>query len=371
MQQGIKFGMDFINFEPKYDIIFVSPTVRTIMNALMCLRTVKTKIYVIPFILEHQNITRILNSDYQNMKVDTDKLKRITAFIKDWLQKEWIKYDDDIEVINVLHLIRHHTSRYNINNILIKQINDVLENNNVNVFKFLRSLYNDIRKDKNLYEYLNAKTFGEIFKFDKSDLVLEDFFRGSPVDFSIMEHFDKLNMDEKEIGNFDNFYKLVLPYVKNNIKFNINRILCISHGSVLRTYFSKKYNINKPKSMLNTQVIEEHISEFNKSINMTKYVPKLLRTEYENFEDYNMDVCATESVKGFINYPLWDIDKERSVIPLKKSLTSFNKMSKEYVNPDIKPYMAQQYSGEGLLRKYVEKKDIKYYDEKYGATIIE
>ena len=366
MQQGIKLGMDFINFQPEYDIVFVSPTIRTIMTALMCLRTVKTKIYVIPFILEHQNITKIINSDYQNMQVDTDKLKRITAFIKDWLQKEWMKYYDDIEVINVLHLIREYISKYDNRNILIETINNIL-NSSTNVLKSLKEIYNEIKKDRNLYEYLNNKTFVEIFKFDKTDVELEYFFRSSPVDFSILEYFDKLNMNKKELGNFDNFYKLVLPYVKDNI----TRILCISHGSVLRTYFSKKYKFDKPKSMLNTQVIEEQINDFNNSINMKKHIPNLLRTEYENFEDYNVDVCAINSVKGFINYPLWDINLERSIIPLKSSFVSFNKMVKEYVNPDIKPYMAQEYSGKGFFRNYATTQDIKYYDKKYNDTVIE
>ena len=107
MQQAILLGTDFINKEPAYDVVFASPTVRAIMTAMLGFRSKpNVVIYVVPYISEHQNPMKDITGDYQNKPVNSNILKRIISFMKDWLSRKWFYFYDDIEVINKMFRLK-------------------------------------------------------------------------------------------------------------------------------------------------------------------------------------------------------------------------------------------------------------------------
>lgn len=444
MQHAILLGTNFYRNE-NIDVIFVSPTVRSIMTAILAFRSIPGKeIYVVPYITEKINPlgtsdtslrAKVLGTlgfnDYQNTPVDSIKLKRIVAFIKDWLSNSWPKYFDDIEVINNLRklddiLKKNQENIKNgsgeLNNIIQQYrniISDILnckpsilmENNYVkipnynydtkyqtcidNIIPNLRKLSLLFKENNNIFgnnidnDIISLSKFFLIFENDDN---IKNYFKGPPVNFNILEHFESnpgshlyATHNEDIKIYFDKFYTEIIEFAfKNGILSKQNndiKICCISHGNNMRKYFSFKYpNYFKNEYLhhiFNTQVFEEMIVNydyFNKSnlnsFNTEKYIPPKVRSQYKNFEILNMDICRTESVKGVINYPLWDIKNERSMIP-GLAFSSPQKHTRDYATPDVKFALPTNYSEKKWYGAPIaSEKDIKYYDDIYKQTIL-
>ncbi len=149
--------------------------------------------------------------------------------------------------------------------------------------------------------------------------------------------------------------------------------------------------ILKMEKLKNTEVLREIIDRknlddiYNFQFDPKKdKIPKIMynlpriRTLFKNFEDLNMDICRTGSIKGMLNYPLWDISKERNMIPLSQKSNSNLSPTKDYVNPDIANYLPDKKTlGYHVQKGYLSNKeqinnakpeDIKYY-QKYGNII--
>ena len=109
MQQAILLGTNFVRNQLPYDAVFVSPSLRTIMTALLAFRGTNQRIIVVPFIVEHLNIAG--KFDNVNPPLDLDKLKKYVAFVKDWLTKNWINNFDDIEIMTLLNTINDSIKR--------------------------------------------------------------------------------------------------------------------------------------------------------------------------------------------------------------------------------------------------------------------
>jgi len=343
MQHAILLGENFIR-KWKHDnptnplIIFVSPTVRTLMTAMIASRGLECKIYVVPFISEIKGIQPYLGlEDYQNMIIDSYTLKRQILFIKDWMEKNWIKHYDDIEFIELLT---------ELDNLLKNKSGD---GSNVEFYKTYSSAIENFLKDKS--EHKSSSIIFNILKDKLKELegknIVEfqvimtkinkfwdsTFVRGSEIDFSIYEKYEKEGFDQTP--NIDNFYNKVIPYIFNQgiIEYTTNPVIfCVSHGRTLKTYFKEKYGIVFDHPM-NTQTFQEK-SEFtyhndiiqyqkpNKSNVKEVYKPLVIRTIYENFEDLNVDVCRHTSIKGIINYPLWS-EKQKNIQPSNTSLWNY------------------------------------------------
>lgn len=103
MQQAILLGSNFVQKQLPYDAVFVSPSLRTIMTALLAFRGTNQTIIVVPFIVEHLNLAG--KFDYVNAPLAIDKLKKYVTFVKEWLEKNWINNFDDIEIMTLLYTI--------------------------------------------------------------------------------------------------------------------------------------------------------------------------------------------------------------------------------------------------------------------------
>lgn len=212
------------------------------------------------------------------------------------------KHEEDLDEINKIQLI--------INNLLLNQ-----------------SLVGSIneKSQNTLNRLLAYKERMNLFK------------RGPQVNFEIYEHYERLHeQNNAEIPvptqcKPEFFYNDVLPYILYHIRYDVtNRsmrlqsthqplltnvmIYAFAHGSLIRKIWKENnresYDINEHplEMMMNTAIItdkikfnEGRITEHNFSID--SYEPEKIREiDTTNFEIYNRDICAIESVKGVINY---------------------------------------------------------------------
>ena len=421
MQHAIMLGTNFVVPEMNnlpYDCVFVSPMTRTIMTALLAFRRYPNiKIFVVPFISEHLNKMSTVKMDYQNSPVNSYELKKKIKFIKDWLEESWLEYFDDIEVIQILNHLknkikddkqkiliyneimealqcrtRHYTEGNNCSN---KIFNSKI--NNKQIICNMKKVIHLLEQNINVFDNDDQPLIKNLM-----DLTDPSIIRGPEVDFSILVSFENANISLK--SNFDNFYDKIIPLFINS--FKNNKILCVTHGSVLKEYFNNKYGI-QIKDVANTQVMEEIINiikiqnkytSYPLELDPNKYLPISIRNSFQNFEYLNFDICRTESLKGILNYYMTSEYEKRKqnknknindtvpnrdtlLVPNKSNFTTglFKNMhSKDFVNPDLqfyynkkwKDYMADNISSikGGYYDKYIKYKQ-KYLYLKWANSL--
>jgi bisphosphoglycerate-dependent phosphoglycerate mutase len=295
MQQAILLGKFIKNID--YDIICVSPTLRTIMTALMALRGTNHKIYVVPFIIEDTN-PLCLGNDMQNTPLSSLSLQQNVLFIKDWLEKNWIENFDDIELMDNLSALKNILVGSGNNKKEIELIDKIL---NYKIRTTLNDVKNLTHTLSNIQNVQAQKMVGIIKKM--CDI---KYIRGPDIDFTILEHFES----DLYKQSFDEFFNLIIPYISNvnNIQKSNLKILCVTHGNSMANYFKNKYNISNMAHPCNTETYEEIIkcspnfkNIYDKQFNNSIYKPIKIRTNYENFESINGNICALNGLKGVVN----------------------------------------------------------------------
>jgi len=375
MQHAILLGINYIKKQEPYNIILCSPLTRTITTALLACRGMEdTQIYVVPYISEVQNVFQYIGSDYQNVAVNSKTLKQRILFIKDWLENNWINNFDDIEIMNDLFKIREYLldnsteSKKIVNkitNVLVckPSVGKTAKNEFVNKYIECPNTINIIL---DTLKYLEENKFVDTIFYQKYTGImknLDNYKRGPPVNFKILEKYEKIYQNKITTGdpnaeeyntrnpNIYKFYSEILPELINIEK--PQSILCIAHGSLIRKIWQTKnpssFNENKEflKHMKNTHVFREVI-DYDKSIFIEEYNPILVRTSYENFEELNVDVCRVETIKGILNYNLQE--------PTETYLGSFAKTLKNSIIPSTISIDKNSY-------------DTKFYNEKRYLNI--
>ncbi|AQN68806.1 hypothetical protein [Saudi moumouvirus] len=373
-QQAILLGSTLRNLQIHYNAVFVSPTIRAIMTALLAFRGFKVTIYVVPFISEGLNMTG--SYDNQNTALRSDLLKKQVLFIKDWLERNWISNFDDIHVMNVLSDLRRSMSIL-VDNSSAQQIIRIIDS----ILLCKPELFGQripideygekcdfVGKIKNIIPILQQKFIDEsssseimdpsiIQAYNSLQQVLDPkFLRGPTVNFGVVERFEK--MAEKETPNSDEyyihknirkpdmnkFYQYVLPTVFDmnilNRNYDTIHIGCVSHGGALKKYFSEKYKSRNIENILNTQTIREVLLLPDRnlkpySIDYSFYIPPKIRTMYGNFERLNNDICRLESLKGILNYPLYLKSWDSKIKPV---LSPSDTLPVAYATNDVKFY---------------------------------
>lgn len=338
MQHASFLGNNFL-YNKEYDFICVSAMVRTIMTALISLRGKNNKeIYVVPFISE-----KLLTptGDHQNSPLNSTKLKRMVRFIKDWLEKSFMKYYDDIYFLETLHNIKKLVDSNKINLVTRETINKILN---------CKVIHHSVGEDPNGYENCYDNKMDNIYEIAKEvtqiNLVPKDvrkymqnftkenfsrYIRGPNVNFSILEKYERNNIPNKT--NIKNFYSHMVPEILS-IASNKEYIdvLCYSHGEFIKEHFKDMYpkllikpnyeeHLRHLETVMNTEINKNTItyegSEGNpitfQSVEYKVYKPKKIRSNYGNYEDINIDVCSTKGMKGFLNYSIWHEQDE--IIP--------------------------------------------------------
>lgn len=373
IQQAIVVGNKYVkkrNEQKKYDFVCASPTFRAIMTSMMALRGTDAVIYVVPYISEAQTYVGTaswltstvtaglvdLGGDIPNRPVDINILIQSITFIKDWLEKSWVDYFPDVELISYLYLVKEvlkedaqisqfvdaivendeknpNIKKKEILTQLIKQLEERSESGGVASF---RSSYG--MKPISAEDIDTIKVCIDIFNIFLS----KDFIRCPRVDFSIYDLFitEHLTGKYKNEGSiydvqpsFEKFYSRVLKHVvDNNIVSNKNlNVLCFSHGHIIKEELSNIYGIPVPK-LKNTQVIHEKRKLNEKgsekgSIDVNIYRPQtILLPKSDSENDGNIkegedplihnimankhihNFCTLDGLKGILNYPIWNND---------------------------------------------------------------
>jgi len=359
MQQAILLNEVYISKQNDYDVVFASPTVRAIMTAMLGFRGKNVKIYVIPYISEHLNLLGKIEGDYQNKPVKSNILRRIVLFLKDWLSTKWFRYYDDIQVMQKLINLRDILTSNGLELMGVNSIDSVIQckpyvhNSSYrshtdfgyleyykecfthmdNLLKYLEYVFKDDKIQQKLKTNNTFKHLEQFFKNIIDENKRKSYFSGPSVNVSVLEYFEKI--DQNIIPDFEKFYSDILPYLRKEgiIKKN-TKIAAVSHGGALKHAF-------KTSALKNVQVIKQFINfdtgEQIGDIDPKAYDPISIRTNFKNFEIVNMDICRTESIKGFINYPLWDIKSTPKMYALKYPYLT--NLRDQVVNPDIKEFM--------------------------------
>ena len=268
IQQSILLGTNYINNLENLRCGFSSPVARTIMTALVSMRTYYYKnnnfiIKVTPYISENLNIAG--DYDKQNSIMSPLKIKLMIKLIKDWLEKFWLIEYDDYEFTDLLDKIKNNNNE--ILNVIIKNIYDNInimktinlqEINVLNIYQLnIKNLINDLivnseTIDDNIKKYIN-----ELIKFTNSK-----FFRGPKIDTL---DYDKLYQNyvpksyETNTQRFNEFYV--------NMVNKTNNIICFSHGSILIEKFINEFTeeskslLDSHRKLINTSVILETFTE--------------------------------------------------------------------------------------------------------------
>ena len=393
MQHAIMLGHDYINKEiyehNNYDVIVCSPLTRTIMTAMLALRWQKNAvIYVVPFISEIQNLSSLANADFQNTGVGSQTLKKRINFIKDWMRINWINNFDDLEImqdlINVKKILKNNQD-------IIIEIDTILN---------YKPSYGKIEKGgyTNKYEGRDSVTvvLGQIISYMHNNNMMNNNFyakyyphiandfeslkRGASVNFSVLENYENIynNLNNKKVAdaeeynprnpNMIKFYEEILPQFINYTEDK--KILCISHGSLIRSIWKTKNNETYQehekylRHMRNTHVIRETMKYEGSTFNI-QHEPAYLREKFENFESLNIDVCRTQSIKGIINFklkePITSSESDNSGRPRDSYISHYGS-----IFANLLDNMAVQTS---LKTQFTPSYDVNFYNKEYEKNI--
>jgi broad specificity phosphatase PhoE len=238
VQQAILLGSNYINTSDiKYDKGYVSPLARTIMTALLSMRTYSYQvnpdflIEVVPYISEKVHELGLL--DYSNKIMSPRKIKLMIKLIKDWLEKFWLvdyidtEFHDELNKIDNIQIKRDNIDAFNTNyknhitrKILSPSTLQILLNTHIRpilvMYPALQKFFdrNFLRGPKISLLSYNNKIYEEVLK---------------------PEFYKVEKMKEKKI--FIPSYAGFKAYLQEN---EYKNIICFSHGTILRTMFEKE-----------------------------------------------------------------------------------------------------------------------------------
>ena len=318
--------------------IYCSPSLRTLMTAILSLRNINNytavQIIICPFIIENKNwyslkkktfnwISDFPGTDLQNDIVSIRKLSRLVNMIINWLKNEYINNFIDYEINNILIEIKKIISiqlEYNCDSLKSNfDINTIIENitNKLKETKQLHS--NDIDKINKLIFELNKFNTNELINFGtqlhKSYIYnininywdindnRNDFnkFLNSIPNINIYGNwyrekskYDALTNEEKMYFlNTRDDLKLFYDYI-NYTDEDVSNILCFSHGAKIKTYFNR-YNtlntLNGHTSINDNKVFKDALIYINGKGKMRN--TQIIKTKYSN-NIPTFDICIED-----------------------------------------------------------------------------
>lgn len=338
IQQAINLGINNKIIDMDFDKYYCSPSLRTIMTACLALRQKcrdrnsdnPIKLHLCPYLIEHKNLAG--SSDQQNSIVPKQQLNNMINYIKLWFEQKYfdnyidyefvhimfnlvllLKYNDKlndryiIPIKKLLQLEESTKTKEKINRtellngliIMIKAENDIepineqgiinKENNDIsNIYKNILLLLDDQdSEDLQIYQIPNSnnKLNYKIISEQLKSLINSKYFMNNII--------IKPEYGDNEIptykGNIENFIiNEIVPIIKDGTKQN-NKILCFSHGSILKYYFK----LDEDKKLKNTEILI-----YNPN-NETKKIIRKLNNNIIIDEQLVKDTCG--DLKDIIN----------------------------------------------------------------------
>lgn len=262
INQAILMGQKFINSNNiNFDVAYSSPSTRTIMTALLSMRTFSFnnpnfKINIIPFISEKLNLAG--QFDEQNKLMSPLKIKFMITLIKDWLENYWLIEYDDIEFFSLLkniniYILNKSSSKEKTNIInAINEINEFVGELKTDIVVFKSVIHSKI---KIIIDNLDENNF----KMQLNKFITTSFLRGPKINLEIYKQIYDTYI--KTPTEFNDFYTYIDKESNKNRPINI---ICFSHGSVLKEKFDEKLKtfshfLNREGKLKNTSVILQEI----------------------------------------------------------------------------------------------------------------
>lgn len=357
IQQAILLGKNFVNCD-YYDNFICSTMTRAMMTALFATRKcTDKKIIVSPFVSEKQKIP----IDQSNIPNTCFILKKKLLFIKDWIEKNWVTKYDDIEIMSALKQIRDSVALINDNDKNNKNIIELVDSLLSKHFKALED-----RPTLTVVDYIKKNNINPKIKeiVNQIDKIISNI-RGQKFNFELfndIENDTQLNKKLKGDPDADIFYNKLLPEIIKKYTSDDKKeyhFMVFSHGDFIKS-IAKKYHNKDIHVMYNTQVVEQ-IIDYKDSvptfvdIDTEKYNPQYIRKVYEDFEQFNNDICSTQSLKGIINYPLIDQTTIHKMKPTHQRIFDFASSSlgkpldpKQGLSEDIQFYFDEKHKYENL-----------------------
>jgi len=262
IQQAIILGTDYFNnIDFNYNIFYCSPSLRTIMTALISLRTINYNrlksgkpsitLQLVSHLIELKNYAG--EYDFQNAIIPSNKLQLMVEYIKWWFSNKWFENFIDYEFIFLINKLKTLLSN------LLYNSCDKISNNVYQIIQFIKKIkksrYNEkISVLKNIIELidilltynLNLSIINEIKQINLKKFIDPLFYNSCNVNYNFTV----------QTPDIDRFIKEQL-ILKNNI-------LCFSHGAILK----KTFNLNC--FIKNTEIINydgNNITKINKHLN--------------------------------------------------------------------------------------------------------
>ena len=343
MNQAINLGRNFINKnDMNYDIIITSAKVRTIMTALLSLRSYNmikpVKIIVVPYMNEISSEAKIVNNDKMNTGVTSKVLKKQIDIIKQWLKNNWIEYYDDIEVIDDMVELNENTM-----NPYFEEIKTILDCRNgmrqiltkqdiSSQRKLVKCNIVDLIKKILSNDYYKTNNSEFVIKYTKIIANIDIFINSCEVDFSFLELYERQFKQGSELNNpvvsnmvyfYTNVLEKLCQYCLKNKELNgvqNIKILLYLHGRLIQDIYDMHYYnfMHQQKKKLgdefyksfgaNTIVYEQDIAFDDNfkdlQLNDIKILqrPSFVRDKKQNISEFNNNnVCDLESIRGKIN----------------------------------------------------------------------
>lgn len=279
IQQAIILGVHYFNTLPDlYDVYYCSPSIRTIMTALLSLRSInyyrkknnKSPIILqlIPEIIERKSIADTY--DLQNSVISSDKLKLLVEYVKWWFVNKWFTMFIDYEffqfieklkdiIINFYQIIDKYCDQYKVEREIITNISKILEIlekcNNSEKKKVVLDLIKLIKVLSNSTDETLLQIIDQINNLDFYKFLDPDFYSSCDINFDFI-----LNTCVPDINLF----------IQQQESTMYKKVLCFSHGAVLKKQFKLTEYVRNTELIIYNSLYKS-VERYNKHLHFKPY----------------------------------------------------------------------------------------------------
>ena len=371
MQQAINLSINNKIIDMDFDKYYCSPSLRTIMTACLALRRKfrssdkPLELHLCPYLIEHKNLAENLreNEDQQNSIVPKKQLQNMINYIKLWFEQQYFDNYIDYEFVHIMFnlvlLLKYNNKLLN----YIEPIKNLLEESTESKEKINRTellnqliinLEEEIKTDKIINEQgIINNTNNDISNIynnimlllnnpDSEDLLIYEISNSkNKINYKIIieqlrslldsKYFlNKITIkynysdDVKHNPNIEEFVKNEIdPIITFGEKSN-NKILCFTHGSLLKDYFKLEIKLKNTEILFynpNNVTRKETKQIFNNNIIIDEKLVKDTCGGLENIINLRRLFGFSDSTKykmfrvinKYFNYPNYIINIDENI----------------------------------------------------------
>jgi broad specificity phosphatase PhoE len=229
IMQAIALGESFFNTsEENYNIYYTSPSIRTIMTAILSLRekhqSEPITLIVTPYISEQLNFGKYFNADNQNSLPTPANLTLMIQNIKDWFQNIYLTIFIDTHLYNKLNEIYNKLNKIIADIVTDKQTSSI--QTNISSLKTIIDKINNLKEDTNnkviqLVERLDTAEYTESNNDDDGVVISTDLIKTIPESITLCE-----TIFNDIVAAFSSIYNLppnwLITYKKPSTPFSLH-----------------------------------------------------------------------------------------------------------------------------------------------------